>query len=150
MKTRNYEIFDRYGNRVERDGQLLDGDVLRVPLHLRDGMSEAQQWVMADKAARLSPVVDATGGTAGLTRPGPRYARDQAAHDAREQAYRDSKRELQDAWRTPVAAPPSIEPRATMTDAPRTMTMDEAQRIRDRAWLESVKDLELAWKGPAR
>ena len=88
MTTRNYEIFDRYGNRVERDGQLLDGDVLRVPLHLRDGMSEAQQWVMADKAARLSPVVDATGGTAGLTRPGPRYARDQAAHDAREQAYR--------------------------------------------------------------
>ena len=37
-----------------------------------------------------------------------------------------------------------------MTDAPRTMTMDEAQRIRDRAWLESVKDLESAWKGPAR
>ena len=75
-----------------------------------------QRWVMADKAARLSSVVDATGGTAGLSRPGLRYARDQAAHDAREQAYQDSKRELQDAWRTPVAAAPSIEPRATMTD----------------------------------
>jgi hypothetical protein len=124
-----------------------------VPLALRDGVSAMQASVMEDKAARLSPVVDATGGTAGLSRPGPRYARDQAAHDAREQAYQDSKRELQDAWRTPVAAPPSIEPRATMTDArsvPRTMTMDEAQLIRDRAWLESVNDLESAWKGPAR
>jgi hypothetical protein len=30
------------------------------------------------------------------------------------------------------------------------MTADAAQRIKDAAWLESVKDLESAWKGPAR
>jgi hypothetical protein len=28
----------------------------------------------------------------------------------------------------------------------RTMTMDEAQRIKDKAWLESVQELEQAWK----
>jgi hypothetical protein len=32
--------------------------------------------------------------------------------------------------------------------APRTMTMDEAQKIKDEAWLESIKDLESAWRKP--
>ena len=73
----------------------------------------------------------------------------QDAMDARERAYREMFDDLQNAWRQPVAAPPSVEPRAT-TDVPRTMTADAAQRIKDAAWLQSVKDLESAWKGPAR
>ena len=96
-------------------------------------------------------VVSALSRFADDERPGPRYARDQAAHDARERAYQDSKRELQDAWRTPVAAPLSIEPRATMTDArsvPRTMTMDEAQLIQRSRMAESVNDLEIGLEGP--
>ena len=65
-------------------------------------------------------------------------------------AYAEMVDELQNAWRKPVAAPLSIEPRAT-TDArsvPRTMTADAAQRIKDEAWLQSVKDLEIGVEGP--
>jgi len=70
----------------------------------------------------------------------------QDAMDARERAYREMIDDLQNAWRKPDE---SIEPRAT-TGVPRTMTADAAQRIKDAAWLQSVKDLESAWKGPAR
>jgi hypothetical protein len=72
--------------------------------------------------------------------------RRQDAMDARERTYREMVDDLQNAWRRPDA---SIEPRAT-ADVPRTMTADAAQRIKDAAWLQSVKDLESAWKGPAR
>jgi hypothetical protein len=71
-----------------------------------------------------------------------------------EQARAEGIREMCDAWKQP---PPSIEARTTiMTDAPvkqhaappRTMTADAAQAIRDRAWLESITELENAWKKP--
>ena len=32
--------------------------------------------------------------------------------------------------------------------APRSMSMEDAQKIRDRAWLESVQELESAWRKP--
>jgi hypothetical protein len=73
----------------------------------------------------------------------------------------DSVTELVDAWKVPSIPP--AEPRAKVTGArlecvpdarqdavPRTMDFADAQRIRDRAWLESVAELESAWKGPAR
>jgi hypothetical protein len=41
-------------------------------------------------------------------------------------------------------------PDARQDAVPRTMDFADAQRIRDRAWLESVAELESAWKGPAR
>jgi hypothetical protein len=65
-----------------------------------------------------------------------------SAMDARERAYQDSKRELQDAWRGPVGGA------APQRRVPRTMTMDEAQKIKDEAWLEMCRDLESAWRKP--
>ena len=182
MATQNYEVFDRYGRRVDRDGseQLRDGDRLRVPLHMRDGVSSMQRSVMADKAARRFGLADGSS----LHRNGPRYCIDEAARARVEQARAEWIAEMCDAWRTPAVdagefrgaregdqctvregghdegSPGHLRmvngrltcaPDRRRQDAvPRTMTMDEAQRIKDEAWLESVKDLESAWKGSAR
>jgi hypothetical protein len=114
-------------------GVLKDGRSTRVRLMMRDGdgLTELQRAVLADSEARRAArglveleltdgatvdvppwkaaVVRAAryglfdDGTMSLHRPGPRYAADQAATDARDKAYADSKRELQDAWRQPLS-----------------------------------------------
>jgi hypothetical protein len=231
MAPRKGLRFDiRTGREIEGDDDspLRDGERIFVPLSMRDNasLSPMQRSVMADKAAR-SPVVDAAGGTAGLHRPGPRYARDQDARAAVEQAraqwidqmttawqrlptadvrgaqegdqctvregghdegapghlrringelvcvpdrrhqdaaprgptydaaegerikaaaYAAMVDELTNAWRTPAAAPPSIEPRANITHVPRTMSLADAQAIRDAAYEQSVRELETAWQ----
>jgi hypothetical protein len=139
----------------------LDTDVLRdgerrtVPMMLKDGSTvELEDWQRDVIYAHRLGLNDALA----LHRPGQRFCTDQAANDARERAYEDSRRELEDAWRKPVAAPPPIEPRANITDArsvprtmsivPRSMTIDAAQKIKDEAWLEMCRELEGAWRKP--
>jgi hypothetical protein len=178
MTRRNYEIIDtRTGRPIEDDDDpvLRDGQTLRVPLHMRDGVSPMQREVMADKAARLAD--DAVAKRFGLSdaldlhRPGPRYCVDAAARAHVEEVYQDEKRKLQDAWRQPVAdvrgqqpgdkctingAPGHLNakleciPDKRQDAAPRMMDAAEAQRIKDEAWLEMCRDLEESWKGPAR
>jgi hypothetical protein len=85
------------------------------------------------------------------------------------QVYQDEKRKLQDAWRQPIADIRGQQPgdKCTINGAPghlnerlecvpdqrrqdsmppRSMSVADAQAIRDRAWLESVQELEQAWK----
>ena len=155
MTRKNYEVYDRHGRLVDRDGEeLRDGDRLRVPMLLKDGTVELlEDWQREIVWAHRFGLNDA----ADLHRPGPRRCSDEGTA-AKAKAYNDSVTELVDAWKVPPI--PAAEPRAKITgecvpdarqDAvPRTMDFADAQRIRDRAWLESVAELESAWKGPAR
>ena len=143
---------------------------------MRDGMSPMQREVTADKAARLSPVVDAAGGTAGLHRPGPRYARDQAAHDARERVEQARAEWIDEMTTRGSASPPpmsaarrkatsarSTEHRATSitgfsacpTSARTRAAHDDHGRGAERSatrWLRAVRARtdRSAWKGYAR
>jgi hypothetical protein len=162
--AKNYEVIDRYGRLVERDPneQLHDGDRLRVSLLMKDSMSPIQRMVAEDAEARRFPVVDAFGRPAGqrpgacYMRPAPHGTPERAAQIARDhmrrEAYADSVRALEDAWRKPLAAPP-IEPRANITgggerrdSVPPTMSLADAQAIRDAAYEQSVRELTDAWK----
>ena len=72
----------------------------RVPMMLRDSADANRREVQAAiKADRQRDVVDAAGGTAGLHRPGPRFASDASARDAAEQAYTQMVADSSDAWR---------------------------------------------------
>ena len=106
---RRHEKFDRHGGPVVDDDDVLrDGETLRVPLMMRDGMSPLQRAVAEDAAARRIVVVDGLGRPAGH-RPGACYLRT-AEHTTdhalavtrdhlRRKAYADSLAELQDAWK---------------------------------------------------
>jgi hypothetical protein len=91
-------------------------------------------------------------------KPGLRRSSDQAALDAKAQAYADSVAEMCDAWRKPVDdrrkktfRDPQGREAGTEEEedsAPRTMDAATAQRIRDEAWQAMVD--ELYGKGQAR
>jgi hypothetical protein len=138
--------------RDDDDEVLRDGGTVRVPMMLRDGSTvELEDWQRNVIYAHRFGLDDRLA----LHKPGQRFCTDQVANDAREEVYQDEKRKLQDAWRQPVgdAAPPPIESRANMTDArsvPRTMSLADAQAIRDAAYEQSVRELTEAWKGSAR
>ena len=55
MNTQDFEVIDRNGKRVRRDGVLQDGDTLRVPLRLVDGADPALTALAA--AASLADAV---------------------------------------------------------------------------------------------
>jgi hypothetical protein len=134
-------------DRVDDDEMLQDGGRRLVPLMLKDAAGndtgevvQVERW-QADviHAARLG-LNDALD----LHKPGQRFSVDAAARARVEQARAEGIREMCDAWKKP---PPSIEARAN-TDAPvkqssappRTMTMDQAQAIRDAAYEQSDAD----------
>jgi hypothetical protein len=161
LMAKPYEILDRYG-RVVEDDVIPPGGKLRVSMMMKDGMSEVQRTVAEDAEARRFPVVDAFGRPAGQ-RPGACYLRpapdgtpERAAQIARDhmrqEAYADSVRALEDGWRTSPTTPP-IELRAKVTGGderrdcvPRTMSLADAQAIRDAAYEQSVQELTDAWK----
>lgn len=136
-------------NLPDDDDVLRDGETRRVPMMMRDGVG------FTDSLAQH--------------RPGQRFSTDQAANDARQRAYEESVRELQDAWKNPPGVrgqqpgdqctidgqPGHLDhrlqcvpdkPERQDAAVPRSMTADAAQKIKDEAWLQSVKDLEQAWR----
>jgi hypothetical protein len=141
---RPYEKLDRHGNVVADDaGVLRDGERIRVPLMLRDDMTELQRAVAEDAAARrVITVVDGLGRPAGH-RPGACYLRtvphtvDHAVAVTREhlrlEAYADSIRELCDAWKGN---------NSNDREVPRLH--DTGDAVRD-AYLDSVADLTTSW-----
>jgi hypothetical protein len=173
MATRKGLKFDiRTGREIEDDDPVLrDGQRIIVPLNMCDSkqreVSEHFAHLRADDALAQH-------------RPGPRYVVDEAVRAHVEEVYQDEKRKLQDAWRTPAAnsetgvgsgefrdarpgdqcsldgAPghlnhrPECIPDRQDSAPPGTMTADAAQKIKDAAWLESVRADENAWRGPAR
>jgi hypothetical protein len=80
-------------------GPLLDGQRLRVSL--MDGVDDLQAAVLRDKLARSVGLRDGA-----LNRPGYRLQTDAAALDARAEAHRQYRDELENAWRNipPVGA----------------------------------------------
>jgi hypothetical protein len=140
-----YQKFDRHGNRVEDDDDILrDGERVSVPLMLRDGLSEMQKAVAEDAATRHTLVVDGLGGTARLHQPGPRYARPAPEHSVdhaaqltrdhmRAEAYAAAVQQMCDAWRGP------------------NVSERECQRIHDTgnpladAYLDQLHDLQNSW-----
>ena len=58
---------------------------MRVPMMMRDGMSDVQRAVAEDAVARRFGLRHALD----LHQPGPRFCTDAAANDAREPAYRE-------------------------------------------------------------
>ncbi len=79
---------------------LKDGRSARVPLYMRDGVTPLQRAVMDSKQRTVittsnpSMVVDAFGGTAGLSRPGFRYLH--AGHKTVDHAVQVSREILRD------------------------------------------------------
>jgi hypothetical protein len=143
MARKNYEIVDRDGRIVDDDDDVLrDGQTLRVPLMMRDGMSPLQRPVAEDKAARGVTVVDGLGRPAGH-RPGACYLRtvphtvDHAVAVTREhlrrEAYADAVTEASNAWKS-----------NDINDREVARVHDTGDAVRD-AYLDSVADLTTAW-----
>jgi hypothetical protein len=167
MAKKKWEIYDRYGNRVEDDdGVLKDGQRLRTLMY-----DSAQREVVehfarlrAEDAAKRFGLNDALD----LHRPGQRFA-DADARAQVEAVYQDEKRKLQSAWQTPVGRGAQPGDQCTINGAPghlnhrlecvpdkperqdavpRVMDATAAQRIRDAAYEQSVRELTEAWRKP--
>jgi hypothetical protein len=124
--AKGYEVRDRQGRVVERDGDgvLRDGETLRVPMQFRDGMSELQRAVAEDADANAPMTVcDGWGRSdpVSLGIPGPRFlraGRNTADHarlvtaDAeRQRAYAEMVDSMANAWKdAPPDAPPGSYP----------------------------------------
>jgi hypothetical protein len=128
--TRKHDVFDRFGNKIDEDRPLRDGERVKVGVLLMDHAPP--------DLAEISRLALADAGDGPLHRPGPARISD-AATITREGLYGDRCDRLSDAWRTPPAqdAPAPITPAsATAAD------VDAARALRD-------KRLEDAWKGAA-
>jgi hypothetical protein len=168
--AKKWEIYDLNGNRrIEEEdddaGVLQPNRILRVPMMMRDSaqreVAEHFQRLRTEDAAKRFGLSDALD----LCRPGQRFA-DADARARVEEVYQDEKRKLQSAWQTPVARGAQPGDQCTINGAPghlnhrlecvpdkedsvpRTMTADAAQRIRDAAYEQSVRELTEAWRKP--
>jgi hypothetical protein len=175
MSRRGYELIETATGRVipddDPDGVLLPGQTLRVPMMFRDSMSEIQRSVADAKMTRDKRFGLAD--SSSLHRPGQRFSVDAAARERVEQAYWDMKRDLQDAWRQPVADATPVGrgqqpgdqctingypchlnhrleciPARSQDSAPRGPVYDavEGQRVKDAAYAEMVNELTTAWQ----
>jgi hypothetical protein len=94
------------GDDDDDDDRILhDGESLRVPLMLMDGspngdLSPVQQAVALNAQQRDAARRFGLNDAAALHRPGYRHSIDDAALDAKEQAYRDVDRAQTNAWRS--------------------------------------------------
>jgi hypothetical protein len=168
MAKKKWEIIETATGRVidTDDPMLRDGQTLRVPMTMRDSMSEMQRSVADHKMARerfgLNDALD-------LHRPGQRFSTDAAARARVEEARAEGIREMCDAWKNPPVAdqrgqrpgdqctidgqPGHLNHRLEClpdkrqdSAPPRTMDAIDAQKIKDAAWLQSVQELEQAWR----
>ena len=116
---------------------LRDGERVRVPMMLRDGMLSDSELAALPSWQRDHIVAHRfwLNDSLDLHKPGPRYVTDKAALEAKQKAYEDSVVAFAEAWRTSANDPirEAAVPRGT-GDA----RMD--------AYLESVDDLQNAWK----
>ena len=167
MANKQYEILDRYG-RVVEDDVIPDGGRLRVSMMMRDGMSEMQRSVADAKAMRDAAKRFGLRDAADLHRPGPRFTTDQAARARVEQARAEWIDEMTTAWQRQPAAdvrgqmpgdqctidgqPGHLDhrlrcvPDERQDSVPRTMSLADAQRMRDEAYRQYCDELVNAWK----
>lgn len=128
---------------------LRDGEFLRVPLMLMDGspnddLSPVQRAVALDAqqrdAARRFGLNDGTA----LHRPGYRHCINDAALDAKEQAYRDVDLAQTNAWRSKEAEPSDVRKGNDREIPLRQITGDS----RVDAYLSYQEYVENCWRGP--
>ena len=123
----------------DRNGLLKDGRTTRVSMMARDGLSDVQRAIMADKATRQ---FDDSGCRHRL---GPAVLTDQAGRERKAKAYAAMCAELQDAWKTPSS--PAVTEASTnnMNDREVARVHDTGDAKRD-AYLDYVADLTSAWQ----
>jgi hypothetical protein len=134
----------------DENGLLKDGHKTRISLMMRDAdaLSSVQRAVAEDAVARRFGLRDSSE----LYAPGPRYC-DAAGLERKAEAYRQMCTELQDAWKTPSAAPAAAAaPPLRRDTAPARPVYDaaEGRRIKQAAYDAMVAEMCSAWKGPAR
>jgi hypothetical protein len=155
----------RYRNHEDDDERILkDGERLRVPLTMMDGLSPMQRAIARDSVQ----VTDGDGqrGIA-LNRPGFRMlagdarrsrtvkrdprgriistAETEEEEDARDAAYREHEEYLNDSWKHPVGLE-TKDAEQHDTDTERR-TADAAMRARDKAYADYDAELREAWRG---
>jgi hypothetical protein len=166
---------DAFDAAFDGAGLLRDGKSTRVPMLLRDGSTvELEDWQREVIYAHRVGLSDGQS----LHRPGPRYCTDEAALDAKAQAYAEDVKESTEAWRKKPAAnagsgefrgqqpgdqctingqPGHLNHRLEcVPDKPadrqdsisRTLSFDEAQQRRDAAYEQDVRESESAWRRP--
>jgi hypothetical protein len=139
-----------YADALDERGLLRDGRRVRVPMQAMDSLSRA----VAEHYAADSNVVFGDGSDPlARHKPGSRRTTDQAALDAKAQAFADSVAEMCDAWRKPVddrrkktfrdpqGREAGTEEEEQDSTPPRTMDAATAQRIRDEAWQQMCDEL---------
>jgi hypothetical protein len=159
--TKDFDVIDKYGKRVRRNGILEDGDCIRVPMTLMDA---ANSLALRDASAQLeshqlSAFADAVNGGMSLAdaiakakglkrieqfdarghRPGPLTTINSASAAAH--AARDAR--ISDAWRT--APPVGDEEKARLPVSP-TASHAELYAARDQAANDRDRRTENAWK----
>lgn len=128
---------------------LRDGEFLRVPLMLMDGspnddLSPVQQAVALNAQQRDAARRFGLNDGASLHRPGCRHSIDDAALDAKEQAYRDVDRAQSNAWRSKDAEPSDAR-KANDREIPLRQITGDA---REDAYAAYLEDMTNAWRGP--
>ena len=141
----------------DENGLLRDGGTARVSMLMKDADAFLVPAVMKDDEGKdvhleswqrnvlyahrlgLNDSLD-------LHRPGPRFCTDAAALEAKEAAYQQMKRELQDAWHPAPAAAASGDDviRVYTNDREVARRHNTGDAVRD-AYLDSVADLTSAW-----
>jgi hypothetical protein len=153
------------------DGVLRDGGRLRVPMMFRDANRDAARRnggndddddepvhrrtvVVRDPMGREMATISHDGLRTGDASPKapfgsrPSFITNDDVEKIRREAYEASKAELRDAWRgpSPPAGAASHDSAGRPTHAP-PRTMADAQRIRDAAYAEFVRDLDYRTAG---
>ena len=133
MPKRQHDIDD---DAFDERGLLKDGARVRVPMMMRDGgMSDVQRAVAEAAGVRFDD-------SACRHQPGPARVVDQAALDARVEAYRQMVRDMD--YRT-APKPPAPAADHVMNDREVARVYDTGDPVRD-AYLDSVADLTTAWQ----
>ena len=163
-----YDDDDDDDDAFDENGLLKDGRRMRVSMMMRDGTSDVQRAVAEDALARRFGLRDA----ADLYAPGPRYCTDQAALDAKAEAYRQMVEDLQNAYKTssePTEAADQRRKRKVTTrdpfgretgsweeekedaasDAAPTMDAAEGRRRKQVAYDAMAADLCNSWRNPS-
>ena len=126
----------------DRNGLLKDGRTTRVSMMARDGLSDVQRTIMADKAARQ---FDDSGCRHQL---GLRYLPTRLGASAR-QSLRCDVRRTPDAWKTPsspaVTEASNLWKTNNMSDREVARLHNTGDARRD-AYLDYVADLTSAWQ----
>lgn len=140
MTTKDFEVIDRYGKRVRRDGTLQDGDRMTVPMRMMDAQNPAlvAAAALAD-TVRRNEQFDARHRPGFATTPQDAYAAGDAAREARDASIRD-------AWRNPAPVIDTAKPSEPAALVPVTAPNAQLFAARAQAIADRDRRVQAAWK----